>query len=89
LQRAPIAHQSFDRIGLDRSRKSFGRALASDNQRNRKKLFDELAVHFEHPERLALRPFGGRVRRVSFLPKELCGAQEHAGAHSHRTTLHH
>ena len=81
LQCAPVAHHAFDRVGLVGAGESFGRALASDDQRNREELLDELAIHFEHPERLALRFLGRGMRGMPLLPEKFRGAQEQARAH--------
>jgi hypothetical protein len=41
----------------------------------------EVAIDFEHLERLVARLVGGGMRGVALLPEELAGAQEHARAH--------
>ena len=76
LQRAAVAHQRFDRIGLRRAGKLFALALLALHDRHREHVLAELRVEIENLERLFLRLVGGLVRGVPFLPEELRRAQE-------------
>ncbi len=48
LQRASIGHQPLDGVGLIGAGKSFGRALAPDDQRNREEVLYKLSVNLQH-----------------------------------------
>ena len=76
LQRAAIAHQRFDRIGLRRAGELFALALLAVDHRHGEHLLADLLVERENLHRLFLRLFGGLVRGVAFLPEELGRAQE-------------
>ena len=76
LQRAAVAHQRFDRIGLRRAGKLLALALLAVDHRHRQHLLAHFLVERENRHRFCLRLFLRLVRGVAFLPEEFRGAQE-------------
>ena len=78
LQRLPVVHQGFDRIGRFRAGEFFLFGLASADDRDRQDLFAEIRVDVQHLL-CPCRSFLGRgVRGMAFLPQEFARAQERA-----------
>ena len=79
LQRAAIAHQGLDRIGLRRAGELLAVALLAIDHRHRQDVLRELLVDAENLHGLFLRLVRGLVGGVAFLPEEFGRAQERTG----------
>ena len=81
LERLAILHHRLDRIGRDRPGEALILGLLAGDHRHRHAFLGEAAIDFEHLHRLFARFLHAGMGGVPFLPEELGGAQEHAGAH--------
>ena len=79
LQRLPVAHQRFERVGVDGAGEALALALAAAQHRDREDALDRVGVDVvQDRQRLGNRLLLGLVRRVPLLPEELARAQEEA-----------
>ena len=81
LKRLAVAHHGFDGIRMIGARKLLAFGLAAFDHRQRHVVLGEGLVDPQHPQRFFFRLFIGRVRGVTFLPKELRGAQKQSRSH--------
>ena len=81
LEGAVVLHQRFGGVGTERAGELLGVGLEAGEHRHRHPLLHESPVHSQHLSRLRLGLGLGGVGGVPFLPEELGGAEEEAGAH--------
>ena len=81
LQRLAILHQCLDGVGLYGTGEALVGALHTDMHGDSEEVAGEVGVDIDHAYCFFFGLLTGSVGGVTFLPEELSGAQEEAGAH--------
>src|SRR5574344_1459892 len=81
LESLTVLHHCLNCIGVERTSKTFSLALHTLNNRHSHILFCKLCIHLQHLLCTFFRFLTSGVGCVSFLPKELRGAEEETGTH--------